>query len=86
MAGRYQKDLADPHIRGAGVVVGGVFRLGDRSVAKGSSDASAPTDRLMFLSTAVVSTIIFHLYVDAVVHTAQVHCKCFRTDMTSLFS
>lgn len=86
MAGRHQKDLTDPHIRGAGVVVGGVFRLGDRSVAKGSSEAGAPSDRLMFLSTAVVSTVIFHLYVDDDVYTAQVNCKCFRTYMTSLFS
>lgn len=79
VVGQIPKDFINPHIRGAGTVVDGVFRLGNPSETEGSSYINAVTDPL----SVIFSPAVFHLDAGAVVYTVQVHCRCFKIYVTS---
>lgn len=63
-------NLVDADLRGAGVVEGGVFRLGD-------------PPELRRLQVQGLSLVPFFLHVDAVIDMAQVHYGCVRIYITS---
>lgn len=66
IVGKIPADHIDPHIREAGEVLDGVFRLGNPWETKGSSNINTVTDQLVLVT---LSTIVFSLYVDAAVYT-----------------
>lgn len=80
VVGQIPKDFIDSHVRGAGTVVDGVFRLGNPWETEGSSYINAVPDPLM---SVTFSPAVFHLDAGAVVYTVQVHCKCFKIYVTS---